>query len=157
MWLAAPVMLVMDVVTLAWVAMARALTAKNHNHATIGALLRVLVLPWVLFGLVLALGNAWYTLTQYRYWAPGWKFGLALWFALGLGADLLFGLRAWWQLQHRFRELALQRFSPAAGPVVAEARLEIAHPVAQPQPDGLQPGRLEGSDRKSTRLNSSHH
>ncbi|HEV2391670.1 MAG TPA: hypothetical protein VG146_04815 [Verrucomicrobiae bacterium] len=145
MWLAAPVMLVMDVVTLAWVAMARALTAKNHNHATISALLRVLALPWVLFGLVLGLGNAWYTLTQYRYWAPGWKFDLALWFALGLGADLLFGLRAWWQLHHHFRELALQRFSPAAAPVAAEARPEIAHPVAQPQPDGLQLGRLEGS------------
>jgi hypothetical protein len=36
---------------------------------------------------------------------------VGLWFGLGLLADLVFGLPAWWRLRTRFRRLALQRFT----------------------------------------------
>ena len=49
-------------------------------------------------------------------WSPGWVFLPGLWLGLGLAADLVFGLTAWWQLRTRFRELALRRFNPAPSP-----------------------------------------
>ena len=113
MWLAGLTILTADLAALVWVAMARALTAKNHNQATISTLARVLVLPWVVFGLVVGAGNLWSALTPGPGWSPGWQFHLGLWFGLSLAADLIFGLRAWWQLQTRFREITLRRFSPA--------------------------------------------
>lgn len=122
MWLASILMLLLDLATLTWVAMQQALTAKNHNQATIRTLIRVLVLPWALFGLVMAIGNAWSALTQGTNWQPGWEFNLSLWFGFGVGVDLLFGLRAWWQLHHHFRDLALQRFSPPATPEATQTR-----------------------------------
>jgi hypothetical protein len=43
---------------------------------------------------------------------PKWPFFIGLWFGLGMFADLVFGLMAWWKVKRRFRELALQRFAP---------------------------------------------
>jgi hypothetical protein len=91
----------------------RALVARTHNLATISTLARVLVLPWLLFGAVVGVGNVWYGLALGKEWAPGWQFHLTLWLGLGLAADLVFGLTAWWQLRTRFRKLALRRFNPA--------------------------------------------
>ncbi len=111
-WLAGLTILTADLAALVWVAMARALTAKNHNQATISTLARVLVLPWVVFGLVVGAGNLWSALTPGPGWSPGWGFYVGLWFGLSLAVDLIFGLWAWWQLQTRFREITLRRFSP---------------------------------------------
>ena len=112
-WLAGMFMLVADLITLVWVAMWRGLVAKNHNHATISTVMRVLVLPWALFGAVVGAGNVWFGLALSKDWSPGWEFQLALWLGLGLAADLVYGLSAWSQLRTRFRELALRRFNPA--------------------------------------------
>lgn len=112
MWPAAIVMLVLDVVALVGLAMLRALKTRNHNVATIGTILRLLVLPWALFGIVIATGRLWYAFTPPFDWTPGWKFCLSLWFGLGVAADLLFGITAWWQLKNQFRQIALQRFDP---------------------------------------------
>ncbi len=111
-WLAGMFMLVADLVALSWVGMWRALVARNHNLATISTLTRVLVLPWVLFGAVVGLGQVWYELALGKGWAPGWKSHLGLWVGLGITVDLVFGLTAWWQLRYHFRELALSRFNP---------------------------------------------
>jgi hypothetical protein len=111
-WSAMLIVLAVDLLASIGVAMLQALTARSHNHATIGTLLRVLVLPWTAFGLVVGVGNLWSALTPGPGWSPGWLFYLGLWFGLSLAADLLFGLRAWWSLRTRFREIALSRFSP---------------------------------------------
>ena len=105
-------MLVADLVALSWVAMWRALVARSHNLATISTLVRLLVLPWLLFGVVVGLGKVWYGLALSEDWSPSWQSRLALWLGFGLAADLVFGLTAWWQLRTRFRELALRRFNP---------------------------------------------
>jgi hypothetical protein len=112
-WLAGMFMLVADLIALSWVGMWRALLARNHNFATISTTMRVLLLPWVLFGTVVGAGNVWYGLALGKDWDPGWQFYLALWLGLGLAADLVFGLTAWLQLRGHFRELALRRFNPA--------------------------------------------
>ncbi|HWX18814.1 MAG TPA: ABC transporter permease subunit [Candidatus Binatia bacterium] len=114
-WLAGMAMLLADVAALIWVGMSRALIARSHNSATISTLLRVLALPWTVFGGVMVFGHAWFGIALGKVWTPTWEFQLGLWFGLGLAADLGFGWVAWWQLRHRFRELALRRFNPKPG------------------------------------------
>jgi len=102
-------LLLTDLVALTWVAMATALTARSPNHASISAIFRVLILPWIIFGAVAVMANLWVVTRGAS--APEWRFYLGLWFWLGILADLAFGLPAWWQLRTRFRQLARQRFA----------------------------------------------
>jgi ABC-type transport system involved in multi-copper enzyme maturation permease subunit len=111
-WLVGMFMLVADLVALSWVGMWQGLVSRSHNLATVSTLTRVLILPWAVFGAVVAAYNAWFELVLGKHWDPGWEFVLKLWMGLGLAADLFFGLTAWWQLRTRFRELALRRFNP---------------------------------------------
>lgn len=145
MWGAGLVMLVLDILALTWVAMARALTSRSHNQATISTLLRVLVLPWVLFGLVMAVGNAWSSLTQATVWSPDWPFNLGLWFGLGLGADLLFGSLAWRQVHYDFREMALRRFERGPGAAAAATRESPVKASASPEPEVTTPTHVKPS------------
>jgi hypothetical protein len=111
-WLAGLIMLLADLAALSWVGMWRALVARSHTLATVNTVTRVLILPWVLFGVVVGAGNVWYGLVLGKNWSPGWQFYLVLWIGLGLAADLVYGLTAWWELRTRFRELALRRYNP---------------------------------------------
>jgi len=107
--LAGLVLLILDIMALTWVALRAALTARSPNRASASAILRVLVLPWMIFAAATAIAGLWRVGGSSS--GPGWKFFLYLWFWLGVLADLAFGLPAWWQLRTRFRELALQRFT----------------------------------------------
>ena len=109
--LAGIVLLILDISALIWVALLTALTARNPTRASASAILRVLVLPWVIFAMVAAIAGLWSAGGP----DPGWKFYLSLWFWLGILADLGFGLPAWRQLRMRFRELAMQRFAASKG------------------------------------------
>jgi ABC-type transport system involved in cytochrome c biogenesis permease component len=99
-------LLLADITALIWVGLSSALTSKSPNHASISTISRVMILPWVLYGAVVALAN----LTAGGP-LPGWEFYLSAWFWLGIAADLGFGVPAWWRVRTRFRELALQRMS----------------------------------------------
>jgi hypothetical protein len=99
------VMLLCDIAAVIFAGMSSALTARSPNFASVNSISRVLILPWVAFGAIFALTAAWCSFANSR--LPGWKFYLALWFILGLAADLAFGLQAWWRLKIHFRELAL--------------------------------------------------
>jgi ABC-type transport system involved in cytochrome c biogenesis permease component len=114
-WTYRMLLLVADVLALSWVAMASALTAKNQNQATLRTIWRILILPWVVEGLVVLVRYVWSGLVLGRVWSPDWMLYQKLWFWLGLGADLGFGLWAWWLLRTRFRQLAMQRFDPKPG------------------------------------------
>jgi ABC-type transport system involved in multi-copper enzyme maturation permease subunit len=101
------VFLALDSVALFWVAMATALVAKSPNQASVSTVLRVLVAPWIAFGMISALMNLWvFTVAGASF---GWNFYLTVWVVLSVLADLGFGLPAWWRLRNRFRELALKR------------------------------------------------
>jgi len=151
-WLAGMFMLVVDLATLSWVAMGRALVARSHNFATIGTLARVLVLPWALFGAVAGVGNVWCGLSLGKEWDPGWQFFLYLWLGLGLAADLVFGLTAWWQLRTRFRELALRRFNPAPSRFARWFGLEkTSGPLPRRGGVAIQTSRLNKPQRRDER------
>ena len=76
-------MLVADLVALSWVGMWGALVARSHNLATVSTLVRVLVLPWLLFGAVVGVGQFWYGWRWARSgrpvgsfsWSCGWGLG----------------------------------------------------------------------------------
>jgi len=124
LWLAGITMLVADVLTLPVVAMRIALTAKNPARAVLSAVSRVLVLPWILFGLGAGIANLWAGLFppfNQAYDFPGRATYLGLWFGAGIAVDLVFGLSAWRQLLGHFRELATWRF--ASPPSRAARRL----------------------------------
>lgn len=102
--------LLADSYALAWVSMRRALTARSASRAIIGTVSRILVLPWIGYGaiqLVISIRNI---LWPENIWEPEWSFNLAVWFGLGMAADLLFGLPARHQLLRGFRRLAMHRF-----------------------------------------------
>jgi hypothetical protein len=105
------IMLVADVAALIWVAMLAALTARSQTRATMTAVVRILVVPWIAFAGILAVWNACSLLDLTRQ-TPGERFTLGLWLGTGLLADLFYGLRAWRSLRVRFRELAQRPLIP---------------------------------------------
>jgi hypothetical protein len=105
-------MLVIDAAALTWVALLMALTVKNPNFASVSTIFRVMILPWILFGAIVAILGAAAVLTRVD--GPGWGFYLHLWFWLGLATDLAFALPAWHRVKTRFRQLAFQRLASAA-------------------------------------------
>lgn len=109
MWLAGMVMLPADLVALAQVAMWMGLRARTANHGIISAMVRILVIPWLVVWVV-SIARA----MAYSGTGPLWRGGeyfLAWWFVTGMAVDLIFGLIAQFQLQARFRELALPAYS----------------------------------------------
>jgi hypothetical protein len=110
-WLAGVAMQVADVFALPLVAMRLALTSKSPARATLGAIGRVLVLPWAVCGIGAVLVELWAELFAEGDQQPGWGNYLGLWFGIGIATDLWFGFTAWWRLLHSFRQLATRRFA----------------------------------------------
>ena len=104
-------MLVTDLVTLGWVGMWLGLTARNLNRAILGAIARVLILPWVAFyAALLGLEFLWPLFGRGPF-QPGDRFKVCFWFGIGLANNFLFGV--WWARRHLlrdFREAAAQRY-----------------------------------------------
>lgn len=95
-----------DIYTLIWVSMWLGLTAKKASAASRGALLRVLVLPGLIFfGLMTA---SLYTNLDRHYDSETWI--LASWFAIGIVNDIYFAASARANLRREFRKAAAQRF-----------------------------------------------
>jgi hypothetical protein len=105
--LAIVIMLVADVAALIWVGMLAALTARSQTRATMAAVIRIFVVPWIAFAGILVVWNVCSLLDLTRQ-TPGGRFELGLWLGTGLLADLFYGLRARRSLRVRFREMALR-------------------------------------------------
>jgi hypothetical protein len=116
--LAIMAMLVADVLSVSALGMWISLTAKNPNRATGMTVRRILVLPWavivatfIIGSLLLPLFDAFKSFTDMIDRGDNmWKVILVLYLAVGIFADLWFGLTAWRRLQAEFREVAVQRF-----------------------------------------------
>ena len=138
-WAAGIVMLMADVMTLPMVAMRVSLTAKSPNRASVSTISRVLILPWFLFGIGAAIADLWTGLFSDAGEMPGWKTLLGLWFGTGMVVDLCFGLTAWWQLLHKFRELANRELARGArglaGPQIVAAKLATRPAGMAPEPE----------------------
>jgi hypothetical protein len=99
------VMLLADIAALIWVAMCAGLTSKNANVAIIKTIVRVLLLPWLIFGAGVFAGTLILELLGAN--LLDWRFYLSLWFWGGILTDVGFGLVAWTRVRTQFRELAL--------------------------------------------------
>ena len=105
------IMLAADLLALAWVGMWRGLNSQHVNRAAGATLARILVLPWLLFGLamtLIGLLDHYGRLNLGRWWYG--KGSILLWLGLGLAVNAFFGLSAWRRLHHEFRAVATERF-----------------------------------------------
>lgn len=104
-------MLLADLYALSWVGMWLGLTSKRSSRAAGGAVMRILVLPWVLiFALLTGM-----MLLRVELADPGFKFFLFLWLAVGLAVDGAFFAWAWSNLHGRFRDVVTHRFDSRRG------------------------------------------
>lgn len=113
-WISGMFMLVADLTALYWVGMWRGLTARNVRRATTGSLLRILVLPWIAFAIIMLLlvlfsfrdGN------RFESWPGSYPF---LWLVLGLLCNFAFASLARHNLLTAFRVAAQERYVAPGG------------------------------------------
>jgi hypothetical protein len=113
-WGGGMVMLVLDLVALYWLGLWQGLTARNPNRVVTGCLARIVALPVATWGALMLL----ISLTSRPYEpGSGWTvyMSMALWFGLGLLADLWFGAWARYKLLSEFRHAAEQRYTSRPG------------------------------------------
>jgi uncharacterized membrane protein YhaH (DUF805 family) len=91
------VMLLVDSITIPWVAMAAAMRTRKHHRAVLHTLLPVMVPPWLVMALVM--------FAQPRISGAGIGFVMAFWFLFGVIVDVIVAARARWFLSRYFRVL----------------------------------------------------
>jgi ABC-type transport system involved in multi-copper enzyme maturation permease subunit len=109
LWIAGMLMLVADLIALYWLGMWQALTAKNPIRAAGASLARVLVLPWIGYGLILLIMALREFGQRSYHTSSNWKFFVGLWVGLGIGVDISFGAWARQKLLTDFRLAAQQQ------------------------------------------------
>jgi ABC-type transport system involved in cytochrome c biogenesis permease component len=109
MWSVGMIIFVADLFTLSWLGMWRGLNSRRPSRAAAAALLRVLVLPWILIALALTvLGLSQVRFFDHSFWELN---GLQLlYLVVSVAVNALFGLPARRRLLTQFREVATQRF-----------------------------------------------
>ena len=101
----------LDIYTIAWMGMFGAVTVKDPKNAAGVAILRVLVLPGLIFASVLALGSlgVWYWDLDFE---PQPAMLIGFWFFLGITTDLAWLIYTRKRLPTLLREFAMRRYSP---------------------------------------------
>ncbi len=109
-FLAGGIMLVVDYHALVWMGIWQGLSAKNAKTASGTTAWRILVLPWIVFGLSIP---TWYFLLQtsgVRTEDPSPNALILWWMALGLATDYYHGFTAYRKLHQQYRSLAAERY-----------------------------------------------
>lgn len=96
-----------DLVALFWLGMWHGLAASSPKRAYVRTIGQLLILPCVLYGVF---GMFAVMISTHGRSDLSWKAFLGAWVALGLAADLVFGLWAAFRLKREFREAATRRF-----------------------------------------------
>ena len=107
MWVAGMVMLVADLITLSWLGMWMSLSSRHTNRALGGTVVRILILPWGVFLMLLFLFS-------WRSYLPSFfrdeTVAILTWLSIGLLNNAAFGFRARHKLLRDFRIVATQQF-----------------------------------------------
>lgn len=113
LWLAGMTVLVADAFTLSRVGAWMGMRHRRTNRALAATLVRVLVLPWMAFFVIIAAVAVFASL--YRTAVPRWwgddRAGPVLWWALGMANNLIFFAWARRKLRTQFRAAAAERFA----------------------------------------------
>lgn len=136
LWSGGMLMLIADLYALYVIGCWQGLTARNPLRALGATLIRVLAFPWAMYGAVLLIMALLQMGARGFHTSPSWVFFVGLWFGLGIGTDVLFGMLAWQKLQNQFRQAAQDRyvahgdlwsriFSRSAGPGDALGRTAL--------------------------------
>jgi ABC-type transport system involved in cytochrome c biogenesis permease component len=107
-WVAWMVMLVADLLALTWLGMWRGLNSRRPMRAAAAAFVRVLVLPWVLFGALATLVALGSSVSRTFDWDS--NLFVLFWALIGLGIDAGFGIPAHRRLLAEFRTVVAGRF-----------------------------------------------
>jgi len=104
-------MFIADLIALAWVGMWMGLTSRNINRAVSAAVVRILVLPWLLYGMLMTLME----LKDFLRHLPAtswWRhyFPIVAWMLIGFFLNAVFAFDARRKLLRQFRNVATQRF-----------------------------------------------
>jgi ABC-type transport system involved in cytochrome c biogenesis permease component len=114
-WLAGTAVFIADLVALSWVGMWMGLRSRGVNRATAASVVRVMVLPWVIWGMVLTTVALLLEFVFRSRSLPKWlevdfpSFPIWFWFLISMANNLLLGTLARVRLLTRFRQAALQR------------------------------------------------
>lgn len=114
MWVAGMVVFVADLVALSWLGMWRGLNSRRPNRAAAAAMVRVLVLPWMAFVLLMTLAAM---SDMFGRRINNWDFKsvVVLWVVLSFVANIVFAVPARRRLLAEFRQVATSRFETGPG------------------------------------------
>ncbi len=110
LWSGGMLMLIADCCAIYVIGLWQGLIARNPLRALGATLVRVLAFPWAMYGGVLLVVALLQMGTRGFRSSPTWIFFLGLWFGLGIGTDMLFGMLAWQKLRNEFRLAAQQQY-----------------------------------------------
>jgi hypothetical protein len=114
LWLliwATAIMLLIDAHTLAWVGLWQGLNAKSSLSALRNTILRILVLPWLVFLMSLCISPTLYLYGVVIDSNSGWLLGAVIWWwIVGFMVNTIFQLHSKRDLYENFRSAATQRF-----------------------------------------------
>jgi len=90
-----------DSFAVSWIGMEMGLRGKRQPRAVLATLGRVLLPNWLCAFLLVFVAHS-----GAQFSDTDWENLITSWFLLGLGIDLVLGLKAWYRLHRRFREIA---------------------------------------------------
>lgn len=110
-WISGITMFLLDLATLTLVSMWLSLKHRRPAQAGVLAIVRVCVLPWVIFGALGAMVAIWELAVGPVSSSAGDSaaFFLGTWVVIGLVTNLVLGGLAWQNLRTKFREVAMER------------------------------------------------
>jgi hypothetical protein len=109
-WMLGGIALPMDLFAIHLVGQWSALQSPNPARMVGGVVLRILLLPWFLFGMAL-FAIAIFAMYTRKEPPDQVMFWISLWFGLGVAVDACFAGLAYHNLKHRFRRAAATRYS----------------------------------------------
>lgn len=109
-WISGLLVLFTDLWALFYVGLWQSLTARNANRASSAAMVRIMALPWIIWGVMTAMILS-LVFANASFRPEGWHM-ILFWLLISLGVNALFGFTAKANLRYQFRQVAMTRYTP---------------------------------------------